>query len=394
MDKKLKICFLTGGKYPVPSEKGGAAERFVEQIAAEGSELAELHIISAHSEDAEEKSKAYEKAVFHYINLPENSVKAYKRIKKFCRRAIGQTPLVFDPYLRRALKIINRERFDWVVSENAIAYINPLKNKTSSRVAFHAHTACRLLTPFDPGTRMTGADIVICASNFISDGIKRAGFKGERVTVRDGSDTEIFKSGGEQREEIREKLGISSDDFVAVYSGKFIPEKGIMKLINAMELINDEKVKLLVVGGISFREIKSNEFEKKLLKRAESFGKRIIFTGRTERDKLPLYYHCADVAVFPSLWDESSGTAVIEAMSSGLPVVTSDSGGMAEFAKMGGSVSVRRDDNFTMNLARVIKDLKDDEEKRKEMRKTAVETAEKISQGNNGRKIIELLRDF
>ena len=57
---------------------------------------------------------------------------------------------------------------------------------------------------------------------------------------------------------------------------------------------------------------------------------RVLFLGRIQNFELPLYYSFADVAVFPSVADETFGISIAEAMACGVPVVSTRVGGIPE----------------------------------------------------------------
>jgi rhamnosyl/mannosyltransferase len=60
-------------------------------------------------------------------------------------------------------------------------------------------------------------------------------------------------------------------------------------------------------------------------------AKNIIFAGKASDDKLPEYYAACDVLVLPSVSRlEAFGLVMLEALSSGKPVITSDMPGMRE----------------------------------------------------------------
>ena len=46
----------------------------------------------------------------------------------------------------------------------------------------------------------------------------------------------------------REELGLADDDFIVCFVGRFVPEKGVTKLVEAMESIKDPEVKLILAG--------------------------------------------------------------------------------------------------------------------------------------------------
>ncbi|MEI8281310.1 MAG: glycosyltransferase family 4 protein, partial [Armatimonadota bacterium] len=58
-------------------------------------------------------------------------------------------------------------------------------------------------------------------------------------------------------------------------------------------------------------------------------GDRVVFAGFKANRALHELYRCADVAVFPSLY-EPFGIVALEGMAAGVPVVSSDAGGLKE----------------------------------------------------------------
>lgn len=57
---------------------------------------------------------------------------------------------------------------------------------------------------------------------------------------------------------------------------------------------------------------------------------RVTFLDSVERDMLPALYNSHALLVFPSIWEEPMGIVILEAMSCGLAVVSSGSGGSCE----------------------------------------------------------------
>lgn len=48
---------------------------------------------------------------------------------------------------------------------------------------------------------------------------------------------------------LRASLGFAPEDFVVLFCGRLEPDKGIHKLLEAMENIHDPRIKLLIVGS-------------------------------------------------------------------------------------------------------------------------------------------------
>jgi len=60
-------------------------------------------------------------------------------------------------------------------------------------------------------------------------------------------------------------------------------------------------------------------------------GSKVRFVGPIPHLELIEHYREADIFVFPSVWDEPSGNPPIEAMAVGVPVVSTRTGGTAEY---------------------------------------------------------------
>lgn len=117
------------------------------------------------------------------------------------------------------------------------------------------------------------------------------------------------------RQEIREKHGISESDFVILFVGSGFERKGLRFLLKAVEII-PQRVTVLIAGRgsekiYSLKEKKQN----------------IIFCG-PQKD-IHKYYAAADIFVSPTIY-EPFGNVHLEALASGLPVITTNQSGAAE----------------------------------------------------------------
>lgn len=125
------------------------------------------------------------------------------------------------------------------------------------------------------------------------------------------------------RKKIREKLNIKDQDMLLLFIGSGFARKGLAFLIKAMATIckNDKLPVKLVIAGKGKIE---NYIE---MARKEGIADHIIYTGPVEQ--VEELYASSDLFVLPTIYDPFSN-ACLEALASGIPVVTSLANGAAE----------------------------------------------------------------
>jgi len=109
----------------------------------------------------------------------------------------------------------------------------------------------------------------------------------------------------------------TADGDGVLFVGRLAPMKGVSVLIRAMANLD---APLTIVGDGSERD--------RLESLAAEVGTDATFVGRVPPEDVDSYYRAADVFCLPSTGDEGLPNAVLEAMSWGLPCVTTDSGGL------------------------------------------------------------------
>ena len=132
-----------------------------------------------------------------------------------------------------------------------------------------------------------------------------------------------FEATDDERRTWRRKLALPEEKIV-MFVGRFVREKGIQVLLSAAAAIlaNEPKAKFVIVGGGAREKLEK-------FVHWYGLGDRVLFTGFMANRSLHQLYRCADVAVFPSLY-EPFGIVALEAMAAGVPVVSSDAGGLKE----------------------------------------------------------------
>ena len=111
---------------------------------------------------------------------------------------------------------------------------------------------------------------------------------------------------------------------VVLFVGRLVEKKGVTYLIEAMKYID---AKLVIVG--------KGPLENELKQQAKELGDRVLFLGDKTHEELKVIYASADIFAAPSVTakdgdKEGFGLVLLEAMASGLPVVSCKSGGIMD----------------------------------------------------------------
>jgi glycosyltransferase involved in cell wall biosynthesis len=120
-----------------------------------------------------------------------------------------------------------------------------------------------------------------------------------------------------------------------LYVSNLLPQKGFLDVLDAVPSV------LARAPGVRFVFAGDPHYDEKTARRVndaiagDGISEAVTFTGavsqQTRRDLLSE----ADIFVFPPRWEEGQGIVVIEAMSAGLPVVVTASGGLAQTVRGG-----------------------------------------------------------
>lgn len=120
-----------------------------------------------------------------------------------------------------------------------------------------------------------------------------------------GADDELVATAksAEARKSIRKKYGISNDDFLIMTGGKVDKNKPqTLLLMEAMQAIKTDKVKLIVFGTVS------SEYTENF---NELLGDNVIYAGWVQATETYNYFSAADLVVFPGLhsvfWEQVVG---------------------------------------------------------------------------------------
>ncbi|PSB31150.1 glycosyltransferase family 4 protein [filamentous cyanobacterium Phorm 46] len=132
--------------------------------------------------------------------------------------------------------------------------------------------------------------------------------------------------------DLSRRFGIEPTDFVVGFVGRFVEEKGLLTLGEALDGLKQLPWKLLLVGQGKLRS--------QLVEKSIEWGisDRIIWVESVSHEEVPAYINLMNCLVLPSQtsykfktlttvgWKEQFGHVLIEAMACKIPVVGSDCG--------------------------------------------------------------------
>lgn len=174
----------------------------------------------------------------------------------------------------------------------------------------------RLTAPnyYDPRGGVKQADALIASGTSIAR-LRERGHAGV-ADVPNAVDADLFRP---QVSDFRARHGIGRDEFVALYVARFQAFKNHKLLLEAFARFVRERpaARLLLAGSGPLRQRCEQQAAELGL------GDKVRFLGETPYGDLPAVYAAADVKVISSDY-ESFCFAAIEAMSTGLPVLTTD----------------------------------------------------------------------
>jgi glycosyltransferase involved in cell wall biosynthesis len=152
-------------------------------------------------------------------------------------------------------------------------------------------------------------DLFVTPARFTADYLERAGYDRSRIVVIPNMS------------DLPAGPAASGDGEYAAFVGRISPEKGLNILIDAARIAG---IPVRIAGGGTMPD-------------RDQLPENVRFIGALKREALPDFYRGARFLVVPSIWHEVFSIVVVEAMSTGIPVIASNIGGLAEVFEHGRS---------------------------------------------------------
>lgn len=358
----MKIAILTSGILPVPAVKGGAVENLID-FYLEYNNKHHFHDITVYSAyyPTVKKHPALLSNLNHYKYIKTNSI-WFKILRRIYRRYYpkGYYHSSIELYFELIARQLKKKSFDLFILENRPAFALKLRKRfPHTPIISHLHT--NMVHIREPKAKdiiySTSAFIVV--SEYLRKEIENVGLTTKIDVVYNGIDTTKFNMNVSPIE--RKELGFNDNDFIVIFSGRLVEDKGIKELLLAIKEINNQHIKLLVVGSEDFsKEAEHNAFFGELLQISKTIDGRVTFTGFIPYQQLPHYLATANVMVVPSHINEAFGMACIEGCTMGLPMIATNDGGIPETLVGQKYILIEKEKNLPQQIANAILTIKND----------------------------------
>lgn len=287
----------------------------------------EVYIFTITYKDLTEEQKNDPYVIrFKGISVPMKGLNMFQRI----------------PFVGRHVKEIKKYNLDLIHihSTSSMGTLGlKVKKKLKIPAVFTAHTiyeqyvhfVSKLLPKLFPRTikffikrlmneYIENSDVTIVPSNKMKKLMLSYGIEKDYKVIPTGLNLDDFKKTNYTVNEItrlKTSLKLKEDDFICLYVGRISLEKNIIELLEGFKEIDNEQIKMVIVGGGPYFDklqsyIKDHNLEK-----------RIITTNLIPWGEIGLYYQIGDIFLNASQ-SETQGLTYIEALAASLPVVVKE----------------------------------------------------------------------
>jgi len=217
-------------------------------------------------------------------------------------------------------------------------------------------------------------DGLACVSKELADEVIRLGADPERVMFYPNTvNLDRFKKLNQSK--CRKKVGLPSDDIIAIFVGHFIERKGPLRVLQSLEMQSNKKVKAIFIG-------RGDQQPRSEL---------ILHKGPLPNNELNTWLCASDFFVLPTL-QEGYCNAINEAMACGLPIISSDIPEIRMQVPAEAGILVNPSD--TNLLARAIDELACNPDIRKKMGEAAYREQVKRSSRSRASVILEWINQI
>lgn len=324
------------------------------------------------------------------INLPKKELRSWECILSCSLSRLMDYPLRLLGYREAMIGLVDElKSYDIVHTTETYTGYSYQAIKAKEKYGTKVVVTCWENIPFFceyPNMRSyikekvrNNADLFIAITERAKEALIYEGVPEEKIVVIPvGIDINTFKP-GEKNEEYLKKFNLTKDDFVVLFIGRLVWEKGVYDLIYAAKrLLLDSELKHRSVKFIFIGKGPEEKKMQKVIKKLK-IEESVKLAGSLPYTDIPYIHNLADVFVLPSIpirdWQEQFGMVFAEALASGNPVIAGESGSIPEVV---GDAGILIQPNDPSSIYEEIKKLILDNDYREKYKKLARARAEKV----------------
>ncbi len=271
----------------------------------------------------------------------------------------------------QALPSVRSANHDWIILTKPFDFFWPFLPGIHPRTKFAFMSGG---TDFFRGDRWLGKRIAawMSCSHFNAWELRNR-YKTYPKVIYNGVNTNEF-SPGTRNLHLRRELGVHETDVLLGYAGRLVQLKGLHTALEALAEARESgsALKLLIVGeGPQAKALREKAADLKA-------DGQVIFHPAVTHNQLPQFYSAMDIGIFPSTGAEAFGISIAEAMSTGLPIISTYLGGIPEVVGNEGTSGILTPPGDTHSLALAIRTLAQDSVLRESMGRKARERILKL----------------
>src|SRR5208283_74063 len=282
----------------------GGAENYMKTLVDQLKRDYEITILSTHWEQAEG---------IHFKYIPSSRVTSFLSLTTFnrnvCKAVKSNAPDCTISFDRTLCQDIYRAgegcHAEWLA-------IRSKREALYKKISFKINPLHLCLLNMEKRLFSDTPCIIANSGMVKANIIKHYAVPAEKIhLLYNGVDLDRFTPGNKERwrKHVRNNLALRNDANLVLFVGSGFRRKGLRVLLEAVRLIRDKEMQVLVIG-------KGSVHKSKALAVRYGIADKIIFMGAQK--EIEKYYAAADLFVLPTLYDPFSN-ATLEAMASGIP---------------------------------------------------------------------------
>jgi glycosyltransferase involved in cell wall biosynthesis len=259
---------------------------------------------------------------------------AYSKLKGRYRLPWSLRRPMLRQILRPALAGLEPDSVVWVHNRpDYAAAIEADVRAAGARLVVHLHNSLAALSTRKITDSFRADRVVFCSRYLESEARRLCPELGRTSVIHNGADGSRFFP-----ERWREERRVP----VVLFAGRLVPEKGAHVFVEAMWLLRARGIHARgrLLGATGFGSTNAaTAYSRSIMRDA---APNVEFGGYRHASALADEFRAADIFCSPSVWEEPFGLVNVEAMASGLPVVSTYGGGVPEVFSSGGGMLVER----------------------------------------------------